>query len=86
MSKATFLSVIKEEGRCYSFNPNDVFTIACYAIMEMEWYDNLQEAKEWLTESEDAALLAEEFIRNYRYDQCSGISNVMLGAVQGQSF
>ncbi len=85
MSNATFLSVIKEEGRCYSFNSNDVFTIACYAIMEMEWYDNIHEAKEWLSESEDAALLAGEFIRNYRYDQYSGISNVMIETVQGQS-
>ena len=85
MNKATFLSVIKEEVRCYSVNPNDVFSIACYALLEMEWYDNPQEAKEWLSESEDAALLAEEFIRNYRYDQYSGISSVMMETVQGQS-
>ncbi len=77
MNKATFFSVIKEDGLCYNFNPNDVFTIACYTLLEMEWHENLREAKEWLSKSEDAALLAKEFIKNYRHDQCCGISNVM---------
>ncbi len=85
MSNATFLSVIETEGRYYNFNLKDVLSCACYAMMEMEWYDNIQEAKEWLLTSEDAALLAEEFLENYRHDQWSGISHIMLEAVKGQS-